>query len=86
LHNSDETGQDQSLYSMSTEERLAYFRNKYRNILKTPIQPPPQQNSTPKTNETAQDNREPDNNSIVKRFIGKFMSGGKGSGQDREEH
>ncbi len=86
LHNSDETGQDQSLYSMSTEERLAYFRNKYRNILKTPIQPLPQQNSTPKTNETAQDNREPDNNSIVKRLIGKFMSGGKGSGQDREEH
>ncbi len=27
---------DRSLYSMSTEERLAFFRNKYKGILKTP--------------------------------------------------
>jgi len=33
--NSGERG-DASLYSMNTEERLAFFRNKYKDILKTP--------------------------------------------------
>jgi len=75
-----------SLYSMSTEERLAYFRNKYRNILKTPIEPTQQYSVAPQPDETPQNSREVNNDSIVKRFIDKFLPGSKGSGQENGEH
>lgn len=65
-----------SLYSMSTEERLAYFRNKYRGILKTPsseASPAPQHGAQV----SPPDSTNPENGGIVKRLIGKFFSGGK---------
>jgi len=83
-HDSRSGEHDKSLYSMSTEERLAYFRNKYRNILKTPVEPPQQQNMAAQTKQESPDSRETDNSGIVKRFIDKLLPGNKNSGQDSE--
>ena len=73
---SKNSDRDSSLYSMSTEERLAYFRNKYRGILKTPTSEAP-----PEPHHGAQvpppDSTNPENEGIVKRLMGKFFSGGK---------
>jgi len=67
---------EESLYSMSTEERLAYFRNKYRGILKTPSNeaPPAPQHGA---QVSPPDSPNPENDGIVKRLIGKFFSGGR---------
>lgn len=78
---------DHALYSMNTEERLAYFRNKYKNILTTPSQPsspmpppPSKSEEKPKVDESApQDSRTGEEGGIVKRFIGKFLSGNRDS-------
>lgn len=75
-----------SLYSMSTEERLAYFRNKYRTILKTPIEPTQQHSVVSQPDETPRDGREVNNESTEKRVIDTFLPGSKGSGQENGEH
>jgi len=75
-----------SLYSMSTEERLAYFRNKYRTILKTPIEPTQQHAEVSQPDETLRDGREVNNDSRVKRIIDTFLPGSKGSGQENGKH
>jgi len=41
--------QNSELYSMSTDERLAYFRQKYRGILNSPIEPKPHPKKGEKT-------------------------------------
>lgn len=73
LKNSD---RNPSLYSMNTEERLAYFRNKYRGILKAPPNealPAPQHGSQV----SPPDSINSENDGIVKRLIGKFFARGK---------
>ena len=75
-----------SLYSMSTEERLAYFRNKYRTILKTPIEPTQQHAEVSQPDETPRDGREVNNDSKVKRIIDTFLPGNKDSEQENGKH
>jgi len=71
---------------MSTEERLAYFRNKYRTILKTPIEPTQQHAEVSQPDETPRDGREVNNDSKVKRIIDTFLPGNKDSEQENGKH
>jgi len=73
----------QSLYAMNTEERLAYFRNKYRSILKTPAGQPQRQDTGSQASEASfEDNSAAASGGIVKRFIDKLSSKGKNPGHD----
>lgn len=73
----------QSLYAMNTEERLAYFRNKYRSILKTPAGQPQQQDAPSQAPESSfEGSNAAANGGIVKRFIEKLSPKGKNSGHD----
>ncbi len=72
---------DQSLYAMNTEERLAYFRNKYRNILKTPAGQPQRQDTASQAPESSfEDGNAAASGGIVKRFIDKVSPKGKDPG------
>jgi hypothetical protein len=68
---------------MNTEERLAYFRKKYRNILKTPMAKPQQGGAEPQAHEPPPEDgaREPESG-IVKRFMARLSPKDNAPGPD----
>ncbi|MCX8013086.1 MAG: DEAD/DEAH box helicase, partial [Rectinema sp.] len=59
-----------ALYRMSSEERLAYFRDKYRTLLKSP----PAQGPVPSESPHPSSEQDPPGEGILKRLIGKLFS------------